>query len=234
MRLRSKITIDLENVTPSKRKNASESVSNSKRKQPKTVLKEDNHISDDEPDTVTIEANATKTPVKPKGTPSKATPSKAGTPVKAATPRTPSSVLQEGKGLFRRSCTPSRLIGRESERLSIRTFINECLEKGASSLYISGTPGMTCLSKALAKALSFMKFYKDSKPISLHEYPNLTKVQSVSINCMNVSSAKLVYRDLCKELGLWNGQSADDCIPVLEKLFISTKSAGNKKDQNML
>lgn len=55
--------------------------------------------------------------------------------------RTPKSVFQESKSLFRKSCTPARLIGRENERTIIQTFIKYCLDNGGSSLYVCGTPG---------------------------------------------------------------------------------------------
>lgn len=69
------------------------------------------------------------------------TPSKQLSAKQTNTPRTPSSVIQQSKGLFRRTCTPTRLIGRETERSQLLNFIKDCLINGASSLYVCGTPG---------------------------------------------------------------------------------------------
>jgi Cdc6-like AAA superfamily ATPase len=46
------------------------------------------------------------------------------------------------------------------------------------------------------------------------------KYSTVLLNCMNILSAKLVYQHLCKDLDIWKGESADECIAILEALFL--------------
>ena len=54
-------------------------------------------------------------------------------------PTTPVQALREAKLRFRRCSTPKKLIGRESERSIITTFINKnVIGKQGNSMYISG------------------------------------------------------------------------------------------------
>ncbi|KAJ2996056.1 AAA ATPase [Globomyces sp. JEL0801] len=56
--------------------------------------------------------------------------------------RTPTSIYQDAKALFRRCSTPKKLVGRNTERVSIIQFLeNHLLAHKPGSLYISGCPG---------------------------------------------------------------------------------------------
>jgi len=57
-------------------------------------------------------------------------------------PRTPTSVYRDGKSLFRRCSTPTKLVGRSIERQMLTEFWNNHILTGKpGSLYISGIPG---------------------------------------------------------------------------------------------
>jgi Cdc6-like AAA superfamily ATPase len=57
------------------------------------------------------------------------------------------------------------------------------------------------------------------------------KCSTVLLNCMNVLSAKLVYQHICKGLDIWNGESADECITILEAVFLPPVKTKNFKSK---
>eukprot|EP00842_Homolaphlyctis_polyrhiza_P006877 jgi/Hompol1/779/HPOL_005408-RA len=130
------------------------------------------------------------------------TPRTLHSPHTPCTPRTPSSVYQEAKAAFRRCVTPSRLIGRNPERSTIRSFlVDHVLRAKHGSMYISGCPGTG--KTALVDESSF--------PIIV-----------AKLNCMNISDPKSVYSKLLSLIGHPNVPTKD-ASKTLESLVVSSK-----------
>jgi cell division control protein 6 len=140
-------------------------------------------------------------------TPSKAfaTPSKGSASVyKTKTPL--AKYLQDAKQVFRRCSTPSKLVGRNSERQIITDFIMENINNSQSgknknhsgALYISGLPGTgkSALVNEILQSESFSAKPSKKKPIFAF------------INCMTVT-AKTIFKHLVKEFGLEDDTQED-------------------------
>uniref|UniRef100_A0A8C5GSZ7 Cell division control protein n=1 Tax=Gouania willdenowi TaxID=441366 RepID=A0A8C5GSZ7_GOUWI len=89
---------------------------------------------------------------------------------------------------------PERLLSREAERSSIRSFLQEkLLQRVPGSLYISGAPG-TGKTACLNCMLQEMK-------------AELTSVEIVVVNCMSLRSSHAIFPLLSHKLGAKGGQS---------------------------
>ncbi|XP_034445288.1 cell division control protein 6 homolog [Hippoglossus hippoglossus] len=89
---------------------------------------------------------------------------------------------------------PERLLSRESERASIRSFLEETLLQSLpGSLYISGAPG-TGKTACLNCVLHEMK-------------AELSSVQTVVVNCMSLRSSHAIFPLLADKLKASGGQS---------------------------
>lgn len=137
------------------------------------------------------------------------------TPKSPKTPTTPShagtAVYNQARQLFSRCSNPGRLIGRESERNELSTFIQNAIEsKSAGCLYVSGPPG-TGKSALLDEAIQ-----EDAKeanvPISV-------------VNCMSVRNTKDLSQKLSEDLGL----KEDAGFDYLKSCFIRGKAKDSKK-----
>ncbi|XP_049900430.1 cell division control protein 6 homolog [Epinephelus moara] len=89
---------------------------------------------------------------------------------------------------------PERLLSRESERASIRSFLEEkAMQRVPGSLYISGAPG-TGKTACLNCVLQEMK-------------AELSSVQTVVVNCMSLRSSHAIFPLLADKLRAPGGQN---------------------------
>ncbi|TPX33255.1 hypothetical protein SmJEL517_g03886 [Synchytrium microbalum] len=194
-----------ENVKPSKvltpKHSAAASIATA-RKQQDVIVKEDD--DDDLSKVIPVTPKTVKTPL-------------AVATAAARTPiaRTPTSIFQEAKGVFRRSSTPSRLVGRDKERAVITQFWQEnVFAKRGGSLYISGVPGTgkTALVDEICKSLE-PTFAECGFKIHVHK-----------MNCMTIKEPRSIYPKL---LELIEGSVVDYKAAVhdLGELFVPTKKA---------
>ncbi|KAE8300610.1 Cell division control protein 6-like protein CDC6-related protein Cdc18-related protein [Larimichthys crocea] len=92
------------------------------------------------------------------------------------------------------TAVPERLLSREAERTSIRSFLEEkVLQRVPGSLYISGAPG-TGKTACLNCVLQEMK-------------AELSSVQTVVVNCMSLRSSHAIFPLLAERLKAPGGQN---------------------------
>ncbi|KAM3864516.1 cell division control protein 6 homolog [Diretmus argenteus] len=92
------------------------------------------------------------------------------------------------------TAVPERLLSRETERASIRSFLEDkVLQRLPASLYISGAPG-TGKTASLNHVLHHMK-------------EELESVQTVLVNCMSLRSSHAIFPLLADRLGAAGGHS---------------------------
>ncbi|XP_059184510.1 cell division control protein 6 homolog [Centropristis striata] len=92
------------------------------------------------------------------------------------------------------TAVPERLLSREAERASIRSFLQEtALQRRPGSLYISGAPG-TGKTACLNCVLQEMKV-------------ELSSVQTVLVNCMSLRSSHAIFPLLAEKLKAPGGQN---------------------------
>ncbi|EME80234.1 uncharacterized protein MYCFIDRAFT_116102, partial [Pseudocercospora fijiensis CIRAD86] len=135
------------------------------------------------------------------------------TPRSARAPVTPSnaSVYNKARQLFSRCSDPGKLIGRDSERAELSTFIQSAIEsKSTGCLYISGPPG-TGKSALLNEVIE--EHVKDgSIPTSV-------------VNCMSVRNTKDLSQKLSDDLDLREDAGFD----YLKSAFVRGKAKDKKK-----
>ncbi|KAJ5717444.1 hypothetical protein N7488_003090 [Penicillium malachiteum] len=133
------------------------------------------------------------------------------TPRPSATPTTSQTVYSQARQLFARGATSGRLVGRDSEREKVSTFIEDCVQsKKGGCLYISGPPGT-------GKSAMVNEVCQDM---------DLTNVQVSHVNCVSMRNARDVYskliQDFCAETEVFKKSEADR----LKELFIPSKPKG--------
>ncbi|KAL1005992.1 hypothetical protein UPYG_G00066530 [Umbra pygmaea] len=102
------------------------------------------------------------------------------------------------------TAVPGRLLAREAERASIRSFLEDnALKASPASLYISGAPG-TGKSACLNCVLQEMK-------------AELKDIQTVLMNCMTLRSSHAIFPMLAQKLGVSGGHTNNK----LQKLLTS-------------
>jgi cell division control protein 6 len=139
---------------------------------------------------------------------------------RSLTPRTPrnlsspasqtQTVYALARDLFTQSTSPRKLVGRDTERAQLRSFISDAilLKKGGCT-YISGPPGT---GKSALIDEVFAEFKSDPS------------IKVASINCVGIKSAKEVYGKLIQDFGL-DGLSVDALEKdLLCRSFIPKKS----------
>ncbi|GAB1741495.1 hypothetical protein NU219Hw_g6724t1 [Hortaea werneckii] len=159
------------------------------------------------------DAQARKVPITPRhrvllggGQPSPRTPRTPATPSNGTT-----AVYNQARQLFSRCSAPGRLVGRDSERQELNTFVERCIEsESAGCLYVSGPPGTG--KSALVDEV--VRQYTDSEDLQL-----------AVVNCMSVRSAKDLSQKLSEDLGL----KKDAGFSYLRSCFTQAKAAGEKK-----
>ncbi|KAI6810184.1 cell division control protein [Hortaea werneckii] len=159
------------------------------------------------------DAQARKVPITPRhrvllggGQPSPRTPRTPATPSNGTT-----AVYNQARQLFSRCSAPGRLVGRDSERHELNTFVERCVEsESAGCLYVSGPPGTG--KSALVDEV--VRQYTDSEHLQL-----------AVVNCMSVRNAKDLSQKLSEDLGL----KKDATFSYLRSCFTQAKVGGEKK-----
>ena len=107
-------------------------------------------------------------------------------------PRTPASVYKEAKSLFRRCNTPSKLVGRVSERTTIREFIvGHVYAQKCGALYVSGCPGT-------GKTALINEVVKDLEREMMPSF----KLKTLFFNCMDVTEPKNIFGQIASAWGI--------------------------------
>ncbi|KAH7171124.1 P-loop containing nucleoside triphosphate hydrolase protein [Dactylonectria macrodidyma] len=142
----------------------------------------------------------------------------AGKLFKRLTPQTPLSpstiqtVYHSARQLFARGAEPGQLVGRESERDQLTTFLDRCSSKTPNGcLYVSGPPGTgkSAMITEMTQACS-----------------DRDNVQVAYINCMSIKSSKDLYATLLGALGQASDLTEADAVAALQAMFVS-KSKSN-------
>ncbi|KAK4615693.1 Cell division control protein 18 [Fulvia fulva] len=136
------------------------------------------------------------------------------TPRTPKTPHTPSianSVYNQARQLFSRCSNPGRLVGRESERADISSFIKHAVEsKTTGCLYVSGPPG-TGKSAMLDEVIQ--EHTKDSQiPVAV-------------VNCMSVRNTKDLSQKLSEDLNIKENAGLEH----LRSCFVRGKARDSQK-----
>ncbi|KAJ3085178.1 AAA ATPase [Quaeritorhiza haematococci] len=135
-------------------------------------------------------------------------------PTKPKTPRTPASILQEAKSLFRRCSTPTRIVGRVSERQCVLSFWEKHVLGGKpGALYISGCPG-TGKTALVEEVCEDMKEETKSAP-----HP----VQIIKLNCMSLRNPKMIFAALLEACEAGTSSSdlrANQTVELLQQYFV--------------
>ncbi|KAH6997853.1 P-loop containing nucleoside triphosphate hydrolase protein [Ilyonectria sp. MPI-CAGE-AT-0026] len=143
----------------------------------------------------------------------------AGKLFKRLTPQTPLSpstiqtVYHSARQLFARGAEPGQLVGRESEREQLTTFLDRCSSATPNGcLYVSGPPGTgkSAMITEMTQACS--------------ERDN---VRAAYINCMSIKSSKDLYTTLLGALDQASDLSEADAVAALQASFVP-KSKSSK------
>ncbi|KAJ5096928.1 hypothetical protein N7456_007649 [Penicillium angulare] len=130
------------------------------------------------------------------------------TPRPSATPTTSQTVYSQARQLFARGATSGRLVGRDSEREKVSTFVQDCVEsKKGGCLYISGPPGT-------GKSAMVNEVCQDM---------DLSDVKVSHVNCVSMRNSRDVYskliQDFCDESEVFKKSEADR----LKEMFVPSK-----------
>ncbi|KAK7226562.1 hypothetical protein V2G26_014565 [Clonostachys chloroleuca] len=137
----------------------------------------------------------------------------AGKLFKRLTPSTPLSpsaiqtVYHNARQLFAHGTEPGRLIGRETERAQLSTFLDRCSpssESPGGCLYVSGPPG----TGKSAMITEIMQGYTDREG-----------VRASYVNCMSIKSSRDLYKTLLEELGYASDSSESEAVSTLQSIF---------------
>ncbi|XP_035602586.1 cell division control protein 6 homolog isoform X1 [Oncorhynchus keta] len=147
----------------------------------------------------------------PRASPSRLHETPSGSPSCPRSEKTPGVRLFAEKSKFHsvkqalHTAVPERLLSREAERSSIRSFLEDkALKASPASLYISGAPG-TGKTACLNCVLQEMK-------------DELKEIQTVVLNCMALRSSHAIFPLLAEKLGASGGHTDTK----LQKLLTST------------
>ena len=145
----------------------------------------------------------------------------AGKLFKRLTPSTPASpsnvqtIYHSARQLFAHGAEPGQLVGRESERKTLTTFLDRCSPESSTPsgcLYVSGPPG-TGKSAMITEILQ--------------QHSEQQGVRSAYINCMSIKSSKDLYNTLLGALGESDELAEADAVSVLQSKFCAKKSTSS-------
>ena len=139
---------------------------------------------------------------------------------KPLTPRTPrtlstptsktQTVYALARDLFTQSTSPKRLVGRDTERAQLRSFISDAIASNRGGCtYISGPPGT---GKSALVDEVFIEF--KAQP----------SIKLASVNCVGINCPKDIYGQLIQAFGLGDLSNARE-KDQLSSLFIQKKSS---------
>ena len=113
------------------------------------------------------------------------------------------TVYNCARQLFTKSANPGRLVGREEERIELRSFIEEGIKsKSGRCMYVSGPPGT-------GKSALISEVCRDIQ--------RTERVKTAHINCMTAKCSKDIYGKLIKEFNSYDkcdDGDAADCIGI--------------------
>ncbi|OOQ90812.1 putative cell division control protein Cdc6 [Penicillium brasilianum] len=133
------------------------------------------------------------------------------TPRQSATPTAAQSVYSQARQLFARGANSGRLVGRETEREKVATFIEDCVktQKGGC-LYISGPPGT-------GKSAMVNEVCQDM---------DLSDVKVSHVNCVSMRNARDVYSKLIQDFDEDSDVFKKSEGDRLKDLFVPSKPNG--------
>lgn len=135
------------------------------------------------------------------------------TPRTAATPTASQSVYSAARQLFVRSANPGRLIGRDTEREEVTSFIQKGIEsKDGGCMYISGPPG-TGKSALVEEVCHDLKL------------ENMAKV--ANINCVSMRNSRDIYGRLVEEFSDGSQIFKKSQAEVLRGIFLPKKKSAD-------
>ncbi|KAJ5902295.1 hypothetical protein N7495_002823 [Penicillium taxi] len=133
------------------------------------------------------------------------------TPRQSTTPTKAQNVYSKARQLFARGANSGRLIGRDSEREKVATFIGDCVEsQKGGCLYISGPPGTG----------------KSAMVNEVCPEIDLSNVKVSHVNCVSMRNARDVYskliQDFCEDSEVFKKSEAER----LKAMFVPAKADG--------
>ncbi|QSS50129.1 cell division cycle protein [Histoplasma capsulatum var. duboisii H88] len=136
------------------------------------------------------------------------------TPRMIASPATAQTVYTPVRQLFARSAAPGRLVGRESERQELTSFIHNVVQsRRGGCMYVSGPPG-TGKSAMVDEVCQDLMMRVDMEK----EYVKIAR-----INCASMTSSKDIYAkladELCEDLQLFRKSRTE----LLADMFVQKK-----------
>ncbi len=133
------------------------------------------------------------------------------------TPSTPGSIptlYNDARQVFVRSAEPGRLVGRDTEREELNSFLRRGIETNSGRcLYVSGPPG-TGKSALIGEVCNGFR--------------GTENVQMAYINCMSVKSSKDIYIKLIEDLACDSVNEGKDETSTLRALFVPKKKSHNQ------
>lgn len=135
------------------------------------------------------------------------------TPSTPLSPSTVQTVYHSARQLFARGTEPGQLVGRESERQQLTTFLERCSPSAASPsgcLYVSGPPGTG--KSAMVSEIT-------------QGVAEVEGLRSTYINCMSIKSSQGLYSTLLEALGEDKNASEADAVSTLQSLFCPGKNS---------
>ncbi|KAJ5092083.1 hypothetical protein NUU61_006953 [Penicillium alfredii] len=134
------------------------------------------------------------------------------TPRQSATPTAAPSVYSQARQLFARGANSGRLVGRDTERQKLTTFIGDCLEsRKGGCLYISGPPGT-------GKSAMVDEVCRDL---------DLSEVKVSHVNCVSMRNARDVYSKLVQDFDEDSEVFKKSESDRLKAMFLPSKKTKN-------
>ncbi|KAL2857837.1 P-loop containing nucleoside triphosphate hydrolase protein [Aspergillus pseudoustus] len=143
------------------------------------------------------------------------TPGTPRTPRQAATPTTVQTVYTQARQLFARGASSARIVGRDTEREKLASFIKSGMQTfNGGCLYVSGPPG-TGKSALVREVLDEL---------------DLRTMRIAQLNCASMRTARDVYskliEDLCDDDDVFKKSEVDR----LRNMFVPDRKRAKKED----
>ncbi|PGH00527.1 hypothetical protein GX51_05742 [Blastomyces parvus] len=140
------------------------------------------------------------------------------TPRMIASPAAAQTVYTPARQLFARSATPGRLVGRDSERQELASFIQNAVQsRQGGCMYVSGPPG-TGKSAMVDEVCQDLSVGMDLKKETL---------RIARINCASMTNSKDIYAKLADELCEDQQLFKQSRTELLAGMFVQKKRTGS-------